>query len=238
MSVTVVDTDDRSALDILVDELRDLAGVLHRQHQLLHSVWLAPRSLAVELVVLDAAGTATRDYEVPFASVMVMNPTNTTITVYPGSAAGSTAPPSGPGVTPLAPGVAMTIPLIGRTLSVWGPASASVWIAPSPVPLPPMFGAAGGSSEVGASSGPVAVAASVASVVLAAANATREAGVIYNDSTANLYVSFAATSSTAAFTIKLGAGQAYDLGNGRVYRGVISGIWDAANGHAMITEIS
>ena len=79
------------------------------------------------------------------------------------------------------------------------------------------------------------VASNTASVTILAANANRKEALIYNNSTANLYLAFTGTASTTAFTVKLATNTAYALPT-PLYKGVISGIWDAANGTAQVTE--
>lgn len=81
------------------------------------------------------------------------------------------------------------------------------------------------------------VAASVSSVVLRAANAARLGLTIFNDSTAILYLAFAATATTSAYTVKIGPGDYYELPR-PVYTGDISGIWSAANGNARVTAVT
>lgn len=81
------------------------------------------------------------------------------------------------------------------------------------------------------------VPSSITSVVLLAANAARRGGVIYNDSTKELKIAFAATASASAFTIKLPPAGTYELQEDG-YTGVISGIWQAVNGNARITEVT
>lgn len=93
--------------------------------------------------------------------------------------------------------------------------------------------------QSGATTGtPANVAASAASVVLLAANAARKGAVIYNDSTATLYVLLAASAaSPSAFTEQLAPGESLVLERGD-YAGEIRGIWTAAAGYARVTEIS
>ena len=81
------------------------------------------------------------------------------------------------------------------------------------------------------------VASSVTTVVLHAANTARKGFLVFNDSTANLFMAFAATSTTAAYTVKIAAGGFYEC-IAPIYTGAISGIWDAANGNAVITELT
>lgn len=83
---------------------------------------------------------------------------------------------------------------------------------------------------------PTSVTASTTNVVLLAANSVRKGTTIWNNSTANLYVELGATASTSAFTARVGAGGYYEIPF--TYTGVISGIWDAANGSALVRELT
>ena len=68
---------------------------------------------------------------------------------------------------------------------------------------------------------PTSVAASITSVPLLAAN---------------LYVELGATASNSAFTARVSAGGYYEIPF--TYTGAISGIWDAANGSALVREFT
>jgi len=81
------------------------------------------------------------------------------------------------------------------------------------------------------------VAASVVSVLFLASNVARRQAGIVNDSSKTLYLAFAATASTTAFTKLLGAGAQYETPLDG-YTGAISGIWSSASGNARITEIT
>ena len=81
------------------------------------------------------------------------------------------------------------------------------------------------------------VAASVVTVSLLASNAARRQVIIVNDGNKSLYVAFAATASTTAFTVRLGGGNEF-VSKMNSYTGAISGIWDTAAGSARITEIT
>lgn len=83
---------------------------------------------------------------------------------------------------------------------------------------------------------PTSVVASAASVPLLAANSARKGTTIWNNSTANLYIELGATASTSAFTARLGAGGYYEVPF--TYTGAISGIWDVANGSALVRELT
>ncbi|MBD2519962.1 hypothetical protein H6G93_34475 [Nostoc sp. FACHB-973] len=83
---------------------------------------------------------------------------------------------------------------------------------------------------------PTSVNASTSNVAVLAANSNRIGGTIWNNSTANLYIEFGATASTSAFTAKLSAGGYFEIPFR--YTGIISGIWDAANGNALVRELT
>lgn len=75
------------------------------------------------------------------------------------------------------------------------------------------------------------------SAVLLAANAARRTAVIYNDSGKTLYVAFAATATTAAYTYPVPSHSTLELPlNG--YTGVISGILPSGSGNAVVTEVT
>jgi hypothetical protein len=80
------------------------------------------------------------------------------------------------------------------------------------------------------------IAASTSSVQLAAANAARRSLVIYNDSTADLYLAHGPAASTSGYTYKLAGGATYVLEEPGCYQGDVSGVWSAANGAARLTE--
>jgi hypothetical protein len=73
-------------------------------------------------------------------------------------------------------------------------------------------------------------------VTLKAANTARRAIIIYNDSTARLYVKYGSTASATSFSYILEAGESY---REEIYTGQIDGIWAAdSSGAARITEIT
>lgn len=71
-----------------------------------------------------------------------------------------------------------------------------------------------------------------------ATNANRKGFVIHNDSTATVFVAFAATASATAFTLRLTSQASYISNSLPIYRGVISGIASAVNGSLRITELT
>lgn len=82
------------------------------------------------------------------------------------------------------------------------------------------------------------VTAAVASTTVLAANANRKGMMLYNDSTAILYLAFAATASTTSYTLQVAAGGYYEMPIKPVYTGLLTGIWSAANGSVRVTELS
>lgn len=91
-------------------------------------------------------------------------------------------------------------------------------------------------STVSATAALTSVSLTTSSQVLLASNSARRGFMIYNDSLNMLFVAFAATASTTAFSTKIQAGGAYEPGID--YTGVISGIASSASGAARITEFT
>jgi hypothetical protein len=81
------------------------------------------------------------------------------------------------------------------------------------------------------------VPSAITSSVLLASNPSRRKFIIYNASTKILYIAFAATASTSAYSFQLPANAGYEA-HLSDYTGVISGIWSAVNGAAKVTEIT
>lgn len=79
------------------------------------------------------------------------------------------------------------------------------------------------------------VAASVTVVTLLDRVGTRQGATIHNDGTAILYINLGFNASTTNFTARLTSQGYYEVPFG--YQGPITGIWDAANGSARITDI-
>lgn len=82
------------------------------------------------------------------------------------------------------------------------------------------------------------VSGSITSVQLLAANTARVGGMIYNDSTAVLYLKLGTTASTTSFTVKLNQDDYYEFSGPAVYTGIVHGIWDSAAGAARVTELT
>jgi hypothetical protein len=80
------------------------------------------------------------------------------------------------------------------------------------------------------------VATSTTSATLLAASSSRRGATIVNDSAGNLYVAFTSgTASATNFTVKLSAGQYYELPPTAIYSGPITGVLDAGTGTARVT---
>jgi hypothetical protein len=81
-----------------------------------------------------------------------------------------------------------------------------------------------------------AVPASVTSVSLLAARPARRGVVVVNDGAATLYLAFAATASTTAYSYKMPPNATFEMPV-PPYGGAISAIWSDAVGSARVTEL-
>ena len=81
------------------------------------------------------------------------------------------------------------------------------------------------------------VTGSAVSVTILAANAARRQFLVVNESTKSLYLAFAATASTTAYTVHVASQNLY-VSPLNTYTGIITGIWTAANGNARVTDIT
>lgn len=79
------------------------------------------------------------------------------------------------------------------------------------------------------------VASSATNVTCLASNASRREASFYNDSTARVYLKFAATASATSFTVPIEGGGFYQMGASG-YSGIIDCIWASANGNMRVTE--
>lgn len=82
------------------------------------------------------------------------------------------------------------------------------------------------------------VASSATTVVLLASNTARKGAYFFNDSTSVLYLAYAGTASTTAYTVQIPSNSFFEMPTEPVFTNTISGIWSAANGNARITELS
>lgn len=81
------------------------------------------------------------------------------------------------------------------------------------------------------------VASSAVSVTILAANAARRHAYIVNDGNKTLFLAFAATASLTAYTVAVSSRGTFELPKDG-YTGIITGIWDSANGSARVTEVT
>lgn len=80
------------------------------------------------------------------------------------------------------------------------------------------------------------VALSISSTTALAANSARKGFIVYNDSLAMVFLAFAATASTTAFSTKIQAGAEYEPGED--YTGIITFVASAAVGNLRVTEFT
>ena len=88
-------------------------------------------------------------------------------------------------------------------------------------------------SSVATSANVTSMNAATQSTVLLAANANRKKCIVINESTATLYLAYGEAASLNEYTIALSGGDGYELEG---FTGVVSAIWSAATGKALLTE--
>lgn len=104
--------------------------------------------------------------------------------------------------------------------------------------LQPIQVSGGGFSPTRASAATLGnVASSASNGALVAANANRLGLLVFNDSSAVLYLKYGETASTSSFTVKIAAGAYWEMPQ-PIYLGQIDGIWASANGAARVTELT
>lgn len=90
-------------------------------------------------------------------------------------------------------------------------------------------------SSTGATASTVAsVAPPTAAATLLAPNEDRKGATIWNNSTARLFIDHGETVGATDFTARLEPGGYYEVPYG--YTGIITGIWESANGNAQVRE--
>jgi hypothetical protein len=100
------------------------------------------------------------------------------------------------------------------------------------------FSALGGGDETKPTTSTTSsVASSVTVVTLLAANTSRLGALIYNDGKKKLHIKLGAGATLTDFTVQLDRDDVYELPF-PVYTGIITGIWDVADGDARITELT
>jgi hypothetical protein len=80
------------------------------------------------------------------------------------------------------------------------------------------------------------VAADVNTVTLKAANPNRRRLIIYNDSTAVLYIKQGTGASNTDYTFPVPSGAIVQWEPPEPYTGIVTGAWFSANGQARVTE--
>ena len=94
-------------------------------------------------------------------------------------------------------------------------------------------------SQVVSSSTVTTVNASASDTTLLASNANRKGFIIFNNSTAILYILLASgTSSSTNFSILLNQNESLIIDNTCLYTGIVKGIWASATGNCKVTEFS
>ena len=105
-----------------------------------------------------------------------------------------------------------------------------------------LYDASGNAVTLGANSSTTgavtSVGGSASNVTLLASNTSRKGAVIFNDSSAILYVKFGATATTSSFTYRVNPYQTLEIKGEMLYTGIIEGIWASATGNARITELT
>jgi hypothetical protein len=80
------------------------------------------------------------------------------------------------------------------------------------------------------------VPSSLTVVTLIAAGAGVKGRIVYNGSTAILYLAFGSGASSTNYTVQVPAGGTYSFeGGAAIYGGLVTGLWAAANGSALVT---
>lgn len=82
------------------------------------------------------------------------------------------------------------------------------------------------------------VAGNASSVTLLSSNTSRKGAVIFNDSSAILYVKLGTTASSSDFSYRVNPYQTLEIGANFLYTGRIDAIWASATGNARITELT
>lgn len=83
------------------------------------------------------------------------------------------------------------------------------------------------------------VAASATSVTILASNTSRKGAIIFNDSTALLYLDLSGGAATSSsYSVQVPANSYFEVPGPNIYNGAITGVWASAVGNARVTEFS
>lgn len=80
------------------------------------------------------------------------------------------------------------------------------------------------------------VSASASNVTILAANTGRKGAMVFNDSSAILYLKLGSASSSTSFTVRMDGQGYYEVPFG--YTGIVTGTWASATGSARVTELT
>jgi hypothetical protein len=122
----------------LAKEIHALGGRLTSAVSALHGL-VVNECLATQTLILDADGTKSRNWTVPYGSISVHNAGAGTLTITTSPLAGA-APTSGVGVIVVPSGIAEVANVAGRTLSFYGTPGAAVILSVFTKPQPPAWG--------------------------------------------------------------------------------------------------
>lgn len=187
-------------------------------------------------VALRADGSAIVEARVNFAAATVRPSAADVVIATQGQ--GATAPTVGPGVFAIPADVQRTVAIAGNVLVLYGTpgavVSVTLWLraqAPQAAETHP--------ATVDCPAGPQRIAGAVATTILAAANPARRGLLIYNENPGAtiLNLALAPTASATVYTVQIVGGSFFELPAPRIYRGIVSGIWTAATGAALVTEL-
>lgn len=81
-----------------------------------------------------------------------------------------------------------------------------------------------------------AIPASITSVPVVVANPNRQGLILYNNSNSICVIAYAAVASESLFTELLEPGSTYNM-DAPIYKGIVSAIWESANGFLQVTEL-
>jgi hypothetical protein len=121
------------------------------------------------------------------------------------------------------------------TAVMWEDTSDTLRVASATKPLPVALISGGLTPTKAGTATLTNVSGATSSTTLQAANGSRLAVEIYNDSTAVLYVKYGLTASASSYTRQLQAGESF---REELYTGIVTGIWASATGAARVTELT
>jgi hypothetical protein len=185
---------------------------------------------------LSSSGRAIVEAKVNFAAATV-RPAGADVTIAGGGGDSGSAPTQGPGVFTVPGGIERTVALAGNVLVLYGTPGALVDVTLWINAQPPSASETHPQGVDATAASPARIAGSIASVVLAAANPARRGLTIFNEGAQTLNVALAPVASSTIYTLTLASGGLYTMAPDPFYRGIVSGIFSAATGAALVTEL-